>query len=223
MTHLFHFLPCLRATTAFVFVSVCVLTIPACTRQEEISRYEEPKEATSQSIQKPPSTKGPAAQSPTIDATAPAVTAGSGLTYATPDGWVQGKAGGMRKAAFYVEDGGHRVDVTVIDLAATAGELLPNVNRWRQQLQLGALTEEQLKKTVQRVEIAGVEGHYVELIGPKGPASGKAILAAVAIVGDKAWFFKLWGDADSALRQKDRFMDFIKSVKFQAPDEAKAD
>ena len=50
----------------------------------------------------------------------------------------------MRKAAFEIEDGEQRVEMTVIDLSVRAGGLLPNVNRWRGQIQLEKVTQEEL-------------------------------------------------------------------------------
>ncbi|MHB1035047.1 MAG: hypothetical protein ACYC35_10230 [Pirellulales bacterium] len=139
------------------------------------------------------------------------------LTYDTPKGWVSGKTGGMRKAAFVVQDGGRRVEVTAIDLSAQSGTLLANVNRWRGQIKLPAITQSELDKSTSRIQVADLEGDYVELLGPKAAGPRQAVLAIVAVRGEQAWFFKLWGDAELALREKSRFREFVKSVRFIAP------
>ncbi len=221
-------LPSHPRVVALLLVSVCALTFSSCSRQEEVRQHEEPADKTSEAAQPAPTVdlKSATPGHPVLPAVNPAL-AGSQLTYSTPEGWLPGKVGGMRKAAFRVGEGKRRVDITVIDLAAMAGELLPNVNRWRQQLLLGELTKDQLKDTVQPIDIAGVKGHYVELIGPKSTSqSGRAILAAVAVIGNKAWFFKLWGDSELALLEKERFQNFVKSVTFttaNAAEHAKSD
>jgi hypothetical protein len=146
-----------------------------------------------------------------------------GITCDTPQGWVRGKAGGMRKASFTVQDGDRKVEVTAIDLlvgpggATGAGALLPNVNRWRGQIKLPATTQAELDKLVRRIPIADVEGSYVELLGPEGEKPRQAILVVLALREGKAWFFKLLGDADLALREKTHFEEFVKSVRFETP------
>jgi hypothetical protein len=125
-----------------------------------------------------------------------------------------GTVGGMRKAAFVVQDGERKVEITAIDLAARAGALLPNVNLWRKQIQLDEITAGELDTEIRPIQVAGVGGHYVELLGPKQVDSPQAILGVVVNREDRAWFFKLCGDAELALREKDRFRNFVKSVRF---------
>jgi hypothetical protein len=122
----------------------------------------------------------------------------------------------MRKAAFVVQDGGRKVEITAIDLTANSGTLLANVNRWRGQIQLPEITQAELDKSVSRIQVADAEGSYVELMGPEKADARQAVLAVVAVRGEQAWFFKLWGDADLALREKSRFEQFVKSVRFVA-------
>jgi hypothetical protein len=131
-----------------------------------------------------------------------------GLRYHTPEGWRTGPAGGMRKAAFVVVEGDRQVEITVIDLAASAGGLLDNVNRWRGQIGLGNTTEEELDEQVRKLPVGSDRGDYVELYGPK-----EAILAVIARQGGKAWFIKLMGDKQLAEREKQRFEQFVQSLK----------
>lgn len=139
----------------------------------------------------------------------------SGITFKTPEGWTRGKVGGMRKAGFQVEDGKEKIEITVIDLAAAANDLLTNVNRWRDQVGLKAVTGEQLKELVRDVDVGGVEGQYVELVGPAEANPRKSLLGVIAFDGDKAWFIKLIGDAKLAEREKAKFEAFVGSIKFR--------
>jgi hypothetical protein len=146
-----------------------------------------------------------------------------GLACDTPKGWVRGRTGGMRKAAFVVQDGDRKVEITAIDLplgagaASGAGAPLPNVNRWRGQIKLPEITQAELDKSLRPIRVADVDGSYVELLGPESEVPRQAILGVLAIRGEKAWFFKLWGDADLALREKSHFEEFVKSVRFDTP------
>ncbi len=136
------------------------------------------------------------------------------LEYKMPDGWKSQPAGGMRKAAFLVQDGDQRAETTVIDLDAAAGDLLPNINRWRGQLQLSPTTQADLDRELKKISIDGVEGQYIELLGPKDAQPPKAMLGVVAVTGGKAWFFKFLGDAPLVKREQQHFEEFVRSVKF---------
>jgi hypothetical protein len=204
---------------------VLALALAGCQRDDEPRRFQVPVEKTVES----------APDLGTKMSMAPSTADGPGLTYDTPKGWVPGNATGMRKAAFVVQDGDQKVEVTAIDLAvgpgaaSGAGALLPNVNRWRGQIKLPETTQAELDKSVRRIQVADVEGSYVELLEPEGSDSRQAILAVVATRGGKAWFFKLWGHAELALREKPRFEEFVKSVRFEesvklsTPDKAQHD
>ena len=71
---------------------------------------------------------------------------------------------------------------------------------------------------MEEMEIAGVVGHYVELIGPESEQPRQAILAVVAIRESRAWFAKLWGDAELALEERERFQRFAQSLRFATAD-----
>jgi hypothetical protein len=181
--------------------------LAGCTSKDEPRRYQEPQEKTAESAPDM-GAKGPMTPPPG---------GGPTLVYDTPKGWVSGNVGGMRKAAFVVQDGDRKVEITAIDLSAHAGTLLANVNRWRGQIQLPEITQGELDKSASRIQVADAEGNYVELLGPEGASPRQAILGVVAVRGEQAWFFKLWGDAELALREKARFQEFVKSVSFAAP------
>jgi hypothetical protein len=136
------------------------------------------------------------------------------VKYEVPDGWTVGKVSEMRKAAFTVTDGEKSVEITIIDLMPEAGELLPNVNRWRQQLQLNEMTAEDLASLVENIRVGDAVGHYVALAGPGDANRPQTILAAVVLHGGKSWFIKLMGDAELAATEEERFKSFVRSVQF---------
>lgn len=136
----------------------------------------------------------------------------SELTYDKPAGWQPAPAGGLRKAAFAIADGAESAEVTVISLDGAGGALLPNINRWRQQIELGEITQQELDAGLRKIEVAAQSGDYVELVGPK-----KAILGVMAAEGGRAWFFKMTGDVPLVNREKPNFEAFVRSVRFAAP------
>ncbi|QDT63435.1 hypothetical protein [Calycomorphotria hydatis] len=140
----------------------------------------------------------------------------SGLSYQTPTGWEQGATNAFRKASFKVSSDGNEVEITAIDLPASANELLPNVNRWRGQVGLEPVDEAQLGETMKSIDIDGSSGHYVVLVGPEETTPRKAILGVIVEKGETAWFFKMTGDASLALEQQANFESFLKSIRFSS-------
>ncbi len=138
----------------------------------------------------------------------------SPIIFSKPEGWVEGEVGGMRKAAFKVTDGEKTVEITVIDLAGAAGDRLSNINRWREQIQLDTITQEQLDRDMKSIEVGDGTGDYVELVGPEDAQPQESILGVITIHSGRAWFIKLKGAAGLAENEKQRFESFVKSVKF---------
>ena len=143
-----------------------------------------------------------------------AAKAPSSLKFAAPEGWEEFPPSGFRKASFAVEADGEKVEITIIDLAAGAGELLPNVNRWRAQVKLDAIDEEQLAKDAQEIEGENWQGKYFVLAGPESAESRETILGVITVVGERSWFIKLSGAADLAERERENFESFARSVQF---------
>ncbi|MBC8355790.1 MAG: hypothetical protein H8E66_27760 [Planctomycetes bacterium] len=140
----------------------------------------------------------------------------SSITYEAPPEWKPGKRvvsssafAVPREAAFEVTEGDSKAEITVTALGAGASALLPNVNRWRNQIGLEPFTNEQLATESKKIDMNGVEGDYFRLIGPQ-----QAILGVIATHGGKAWFVKLQGEHDLAVKLQEDFESFARSIKF---------
>ena len=118
-------------------------------------------------------------------------------------------------AAFSVEQEDQKVEITVSRFPTV--NALANVNRWRDQLGLKRLTTDQLEQERQQIPVGDGKGDYFQLISDNGDNS-QAILAVIAQRPSGAWFFKLMGDRELALQEKDRFEDFVTSVSFATPE-----
>ena len=124
----------------------------------------------------------------------------------------------MRAASFHVVGkDGRQADVSVIPLPGLAGSDLDNVNRWRGQVGLPGISEGELAKLAQAVEIAGQAASLYEQAGTNA-LSGNAsrVLAAITRRDGVAWFFKMTGDEALVAQQKAAFVGFLKSVGFPA-------
>lgn len=159
----------------------------------------------------PGSKPGSGAPFMNLPARAPDETA---LHYTKPDGWREDPdhlvvQGFRRAAAFKASDADGSVEISV---TAAGGDLLQNVNRWRGQVNLDPLTEDQVKD-FPKVEAAGAS---VPLIDTGEGADHKRIVGAVVPLDGQTWFFKMEGPAAAVEKQKSRFTDFLKSVTFGA-------
>lgn len=93
------------------------------------------------------------------------------ISWTAPDGWRVEGASGMRYATFRINTRDQPLDLSVTSLGPEAATLLPNVNRWREQLGLGPIGEAELGSVVTRREIEGAPVSFVDLTGPGGTSS----------------------------------------------------
>jgi hypothetical protein len=130
-----------------------------------------------------------------------------------PAAWKPGQLKQFRVAAYEIEgdNGSKAAEMTVTPLPPRAGDLRMNVDRWRGEFKLPEQVEEQTKA----IEIDGQKADYVSLIGPDDTSPREATLGVILARPDAVWFFKLWGQADVVEREKQRFEEYVKSVRFK--------
>jgi hypothetical protein len=109
------------------------------------------------------------------------------------------------------DNGDRAADMTVTPLAPQAGDLRMNVDRWRRAFKQPQQVEEQTKT----IEVDGQKANYVRLIGPDDTSPREATLGVILPRSDAVWFFKLWGQADVVEREKERFEEYVRSVRFK--------
>jgi hypothetical protein len=140
------------------------------------------------------------------------------LTWTTPGGWKEVPPSEMRVASFKVAGAnGKQADVSIVPLPGMAGTDAANVNRWRGQVGLPAVTDDEVQKSAENVEAGGQPAQLYDITG-QNPAGGgtSRILGVIQHRGDATWFFKMTGDADLVEQQKSTFVEFLKSLKFPA-------
>lgn len=137
------------------------------------------------------------------------------LKYTLPAGWQEKPASEMRVASFNVPGDGKEADVSVIPLGGMAGGDFANVNRWLGQVGQKPITEDQLPKLAEKVEVAGQPADLYDLAGASlGSGDAERILATILHRDDTAWFFKMTGESDLVEKNKPAFIAFLKSVEF---------
>ncbi len=140
------------------------------------------------------------------------------LTWKTPAGWTEVPPSEMRVASFKVAGaGGKQADVSVIPLPGMAGTDDANVNRWRGQVGLSVLTDDDLQKAAENVGAGGQPAQLYDIAGTNPDGGGaERILGVIQHRDGMAWFYKMTGDADLVEQQKPAFVEFLKSLNFGA-------
>jgi hypothetical protein len=139
------------------------------------------------------------------------------IYYTKPEAWVPLPAdkSGIRFAGFQVTEGDRSAQITITPLSAQSGSLLDNVNRWRAQVGMAEIGEEQMRRDLREIELAGTRCPYVDLLGPESATPGRLrMLVAVATRGDRTWYFKIVGNPDLVSQQEPSFEAFLHSVRF---------
>jgi hypothetical protein len=159
----------------------------------------------------PPAAAAPAAMPATMPAGLPVPDTNTlpKLKYTVPDGWQEKTPTEMRVASFGISENGKDADVSVIPLGGMAGGDLPNVNRWRGQVGLQPLADDDLQQLAEKVEVAGQPADLYDMAG-----TAQRIVGVIFHNGDATWFFKMTGDPDLVEKQKPAFVSFLKSFQF---------
>jgi hypothetical protein len=123
-----------------------------------------------------------------------------------PADWKTEAPGPMQDAKFSAAGG--KATVTVSILEGSAGGLLPNINRWRGQIELPPISDSDLASTVTNLDLREGGAKVTDMTGPK-----QRLVAAIVPRGEKTWFFKLLGDPSAVGADKDKFLAFVKSAK----------
>jgi hypothetical protein len=136
-------------------------------------------------------------------------------SWQVPAGWRETPPTVMALARFVLGQQ-DEAEVTVTPLAGAAGGLLDNVNRWRNQLGLAPIAENQLEQTTQPLAQAGTGAMLVEMTGKNVRAGGRPAAMLVAIVPrqEQTWFYKLLGDPALVGETKPAFIGFVQSVSY---------
>jgi hypothetical protein len=132
------------------------------------------------------------------------------IKWVVPEGWKSGPPSSMRYASFkVVGKSGETGDASVSVFGGDGGGDLKNVNRWRSQIGLDPIGENDLKSLLIPVNSNDGSVLTVDMTGPKNH-----ILAGWYKTDGKTWFFKLIGPDELVTAEKPSFMKFLQSVQF---------
>ena len=133
-----------------------------------------------------------------------------GPTWEIPSHWVKTSASSMRLASYEVKDeNGSKLDFSVTSFPGDVGGTLANVNRWLGQIGIDPVEESSLSKYVSPIVLDEKEAQLVVAEGDKD-----SLYAAILMVDDRSWFFKITGNRELAKVEKSNFLSFLESVCF---------
>lgn len=192
---------------------ILISALAGCNR-DEAKVYHIPKEAPppSQPAPQPPSQ----AASPEMGSLPPAPMSLPQLKYQVPEGWQEKAPSEMRVASFAaLGPNGQSADVSVIPLPIV-GHDLELINMWRSRVQLPATSDPDAVKQAEPVAIGAEQGRLFDFAS-EAPMIGKSrqrMMVAMLTRGTMSWFFKISGEDAAVASQKEKFLQFLKSVSF---------
>jgi hypothetical protein len=202
-----------------VLVAVSLLLLAGC-KDREIAAYRAPKDppptmpgatATDNSSTAPSAVQR-GSPDQTMANTAVPTASGADLAWTAPTSWTAKAAGAMRKGSYSVKDDSGEADLSITAFPGSTGGLLANLNRWRGQLGLTPMAENELDANTVNVDVDKLHLIVADFVGT---AAGKPtrILGAVVPHGTDTWFFKLMGPEALVAKEKPAFLEFLHTIK----------
>jgi hypothetical protein len=124
-----------------------------------------------------------------------------------PAGWTEVAPGPMQQAKFSVpEKDGAKAEVTMSIFPSATGGTVENVKRWRRQLSLADIPDDEVAKLAQ--PLPGVEGAVIVELKNENRA-----LTGAIVPHEGQWFFiKLFGDAPAVAAAREAFVAFASKL-----------
>jgi hypothetical protein len=125
-----------------------------------------------------------------------------------PAGWTEVAPGPMQQAKFSVpEKDGSKADVMVSVFPSATGGTVENVKRWRKQIALTDIPDDEIAKLAQPLAGAPEGSIIVDLKNET-----RALTGAIIPREGKWWFLKLLGDAPAVASARDSFIVFATKI-----------
>ena len=195
-------------------IALAVVSLAACDNKSEIKVYrvsKAPLEEPGSDQQSALPANGPSPSMPggMGAGIAPRNPTGAQLKWTKPETWTEVPPSAMRYASFAAGSSDSKVDISVVTFSGEGGSDADNVNRWRQQIGLPAMTPADVATQIEPLKSDGAEFSIVDIAGPNART-----LAAWTRRGGQVWFFKATGPNAAVDKEKPNFVKFVQSVQF---------
>jgi hypothetical protein len=142
-----------------------------------------------------------------------AVSQNNALTWTAPSQWQERAPGSIRKGSYTVPgEGDAKGDLSITAFPGDTGGLHANVNRWRGQIGLAPVSNAEVEKSVQHIDVNGLHIDLVEIVNPAGNPPMR-MLGAIVPHQNETWFFKLTGPDVLIASQRETFRSFLNTIK----------
>ena len=206
-----------------ILVSLTLLII-ACNQDEEVRFYKTTKKSVDQKSNLPQSDGGLPAGHPPIG-TMPTQDAHP-LIWKAPQNWTKiASSFSMILASYQITGTEGPVQIKIFHFSGPAGGLLPNINRWRQQMSQAPIQESDIPTTTTNLKIAGYEGKLLDLQGnfmnrnmnmkPGELKKNYRMLAIYALTPQDALVVKMIGPDSEVVKHRQEFDQFCRSFGFR--------
>lgn len=156
----------------------------------------------------------PPATSPHAPAAPAAPAAGGALSWKLPDGWTAAANPGARYATINITGPNDtKAELAITKFPGDVGGDLANVNRWRGQIGLQPVAENELAPMITKITAGPKTIQLVDCSGPNVRCT-----AGWVRHGAETWFFKLTGPDALVGAEKAKFAAFLESVRFNQPE-----
>ena len=134
----------------------------------------------------------------------------SGLSWSLPETWAPSDGHSLRLASFNVPYSKGVGDLSIVSLSGESGGLVANVNRWRRQIDLDPIDEQEILASAVNGESRIGPFRLFRLVNDANKE--KAILAAVLPIRSKTFFIKLTASQQGISELRFSFMEFCSSI-----------
>ena len=138
----------------------------------------------------------------------------SEFSWEKPDSWIPSQGSSMRIASFDVPFSTGMGDLSVMELGGDGGGPVANVNRWRGQIGLEPLEENEIMAQAQRGESELGPYQIFQLVNDS--SSDRAILAAILSMNNSTLYIKLTASNDGIKELELDFRNFCSSIKYHS-------
>jgi hypothetical protein len=139
------------------------------------------------------------------------------LTWHLPEHWIQKENTAFRKASDdllhpSIKEKGLNSDFSIISFPGKAGDIPSNINRWRGQLELEPLTENDINQNLSTLPHEHLTIFYYKLDSKKPLLNSmyySSIIVAFFDFNNETYFIKLSGESSAIKAQEKEFLNVI--------------
>jgi len=183
---------------------LCLCVLSSC-KDDEIRTYRIATDPTPDD----PATSAPAAV-PKEESPHDQAAHSDSVVWQVPGDWKLEKAGQFVNAAYALPGGGR---VTVSKLAGDGGGLAANINRWRGQVGLKPLADQEVSGQPLKVADSSEVMRLFNLTSVDSAPDADGILAGVLPLKTETWYFKFSGPVGVLRKTEGLFAEFLRSVR----------